>query len=199
MIIITLDLEGVLVPEIWQAVAQNTGIIELNRTTRDEPDYDKLMNYRLNILREHKLKYSDIYKVINQVEPLTGAVDFVARLRAKFQLIILSDTFAEFAEPLMIKLNKPTLFCHNLIINNDEIIGYKLRQSNQKAHAVRALQSLNFEVLAAGDSYNDVGMLTAANKGFFFHSPENIRREYPQFLAFEKYDDLFNAINSYIA
>lgn len=195
MIVITLDLEGVLIPEIWQAVAKKTAISELNRTTRDEPDYDKLMHYRLDILKTHNIKYSDIFKVIEEVNPLVGALEFLQKIRKNYQLIILSDTFWQFAQPLLPKLNYPTLFCHNLIIKNNIISGYQLRQSNQKAKAVSALRELNFKIIAAGDSYNDVEMIKNADYGFFIHSPESICKQFPQYPAFDDYDSLWENIN----
>lgn len=196
MLVITLDLEGVLVPEIWQAVAKKTGIDALNRTTRDEPDYDKLMHYRLAILKKHNLAYSDISNIIREVSPLDGARNFLDQLRAHYPLIILSDTFMEFAKPLLPALGMPTIFCHTLTIENDQLVGYQLRQQNQKEHAVKALQSLNYRVIAAGDSYNDTSMLKAANKGFFFHAPSTIQAQFPQFEAFDDYNDLLQAINT---
>jgi phosphoserine / homoserine phosphotransferase len=188
--IVTLDLEGVLVPEIWIAVAEKTEIPELRRTTRDEPDYDKLMRGRLEILARHHLKLSDIQSVIASLKPLAGAKEFLDELRSFTQAIILSDTFEQFAAPLMKQLNWPTLFCHRLIVENDRIADYQLRQSDQKRKAVAALKSLNYRVVAAGDSYNDTGMLCAADEGFLIHAPENVKREFPQFQAVESHREL---------
>lgn len=195
MDLITLDLEGVLVPEIWQAVATKTGIEALNRTTRDEPNYDTLMAYRLEILKKHQLRYTDISAVIAEVSPLEGARAFLDALRQDYPLIILSDTFAQFAQPLLPALGMPTIFCHELIIENDVITGYRLRQANQKKWAVEAFQSLNYHVLAAGDSYNDTAMLLAADAGFFFHAPQTIQAQFPQLKAFDRYDDLRQAFD----
>jgi phosphoserine/homoserine phosphotransferase len=197
--IVTLDLEGVLVPEIWIAVAEKTGIEKLRLTTRDIPDYDVLMRGRLKILAEHNLKLSDIQEVISTLRPLEGGREFLEELRERTQVIILSDTFAEFAQPLMRQLGWPTLFCHNLTVENDRVIGYRLRQENQKQRAVAALKDLNFFVVAAGDSFNDTAMLAEANVGFLFHAPENIKRQFPHFRAFEKYGDLMAEIRAAIA
>ncbi len=191
MNIVCLDLEGVLVPEIWIAFAQKTGIEELKRTTRDEPNYDVLMRYRLNILKENNLKLNDIQKVIGSLEPLNDAKEFLNELRKHFQVVILSDTFYEFAMPLMEKLNMPTLFCHHLEMNQEnEIINYHLRQKNQKAQAVQVLKSLNFKVFSSGDSYNDLGMLKESDQGFFYNPPENIKNDYQEFPAVYHYQDL---------
>lgn len=192
--IVTLDLEGVLVPEIWIAFAEKTGIPELKRTTRDEPDYDVLMRGRLKILDEHGLKLSQIQEVIGTLEPLPGAKEFMDELRSLTQVIILSDTFEQFAKPLMRQLGWPTLFCHRLVVENDRIVNYQLRQPNQKAKSVAALRSLNYKVIAAGDSYNDTTMLLEANTGFLFHAPDNVKREFPQFKAFDDYGDLLTAL-----
>jgi phosphoserine/homoserine phosphotransferase len=194
--IVTLDLEGVLVPEIWIAFAEKTGITELRRTTRDEPDYDVLMKGRLGILDQHKLKLGDIQEVIGTLSPLEGAKAFLDELRSLTQVIILSDTFAEFAQPLMRQLGWPTLFCHQLEVQDGRIVNYKLRQPNQKQHAVAALKSLHYKVIAAGDSFNDTTMLKEADVGFFFHAPEAIQKQFPQFKPFEKYDDLLAAIKA---
>jgi phosphoserine/homoserine phosphotransferase len=188
--IVALDMEGVLTPEIWIAVSDKTGVPELRRTTRDEPDYDKLMHYRLNILDQHGLKLSDIQRVIGTLRPLDGALDFLRELRASTQVIILSDTFEEFAQPLLRQLEWPTLLCHKLEVVNDRIVNYRLRISDQKRHAVAALKSLNYNVIAAGDSYNDTAMLREANVGILFRAPENVRKEFPQFKAIESYKDL---------
>lgn len=192
--IVTLDLEGVLVPEIWIAFAEKTGIKELRRTTRDEPDYDVLMRGRLKILDEHGLKLGDIQEVIGTLSPLPGAKAFLDELRARAQVIILSDTFAEFAQPLMRQLGWPTIFCHQLEVADGRIVNYRLRQPNQKQRSVAALKALNYRVIAAGDSFNDTAMLGEADAGFFFHAPEAIQRQFPQFPPFERYEDLLAAI-----
>jgi phosphoserine/homoserine phosphotransferase len=187
-------MEGVLTPEIWIAVSEKTGVPELRRTTRDEPDYDRLMNDRLNILDQRGLKLSDIQGVIGSLRPLDGALDFLRELRALTQVIILSDTFEEFAQPLLRQLEWPTLLCHKLEVVNDRIVNYRLRISDQKKNAVAALKSLNYNVIAAGDSYNDTAMLQEANVGFLFRAPENVRKEFPQFKAIETYKDLYQLI-----
>jgi phosphoserine / homoserine phosphotransferase len=193
--IVTLDLEGVLVPEIWIAVAERTGIDALRRTTREEPDYDVLMRGRLEILREHGLKLEDIQAVIDTLSPLDGAKEFLDELRQVTQVILLSDTFAEFAQPLMRHLGWPTIFCHQLEIARDgSIANYKLRQSNQKQHAVAAFKALNYRVIAAGDSFNDTTMLGEADVGFLFHAPDSIKSQFPQFKAYDEYSDLRDAI-----
>jgi len=192
--IVTLDMEGVLTPEIWIAVAERTGIPELRRTTREEPDYDKLMNYRIGIMDRHGITLSRIQEVIGGLEPLPGALDFLAELRRRTQLIILSDTFEQFAQPLMRRMDWPTLFCHRLVVENDRITGYRLRLPDQKRRAVEALQALNYRVIAAGDSYNDTTMLGQADHGFLFHAPENVVREFPRFPALESYDDLLKRL-----
>ncbi len=192
--IVTLDLEGVLVPEIWIAVAERTGIEELRRTTRDEPDYDRLMGYRIDLLERHGLTLSLISDVIAGLSPLDGARAFVDELRARTQLIILSDTFEQFGRPLMAQLGFPTLFCHRLVVADDRIVGYRLRQPDQKRHAVEAFRSLNYRVIAAGDSYNDTAMLGAAHAGFLFHAPPNVITEFPQYPALDTYEDLLAAI-----
>ena len=197
MQVVCLDLEGVLIPEIWIAFAERTGIPEFRRTTRDEPDYDKLMRYRLGLLRQHGLKLADIQDVIGGMAPLEGAQDFLDDLRARYQVIILSDTFYEFADPLMRQLGRPTLFCHRLEIDADGFVAeYRLRQPDQKRHAVDALKSLNFQVIAAGDSYNDTGMLAAADAGFFIHPPPAIAAQFPQFPAHASYVDLKASIDA---
>jgi phosphoserine/homoserine phosphotransferase len=189
--IATLDLEGVLVPEIWIAVAERTGIEALRRTTRDEPDYDKLMRGRLEILDAHGLRLADITDVIGGLTPEPGARDFLDQLRARMQVIILSDTFEQFARPLMRQLGWPTLLCHRLVVDaEDHIVDYQLRQPDQKRRAVEALQSLNFAVIAAGDSYNDTSMLAAADRGILFRAPANVVTEFPQFPAVSEYGDL---------
>jgi phosphoserine/homoserine phosphotransferase len=195
-VIVTLDLEGVLVPEIWIAVAEKTGIPELRRTTRDEPDYDKLMRSRLEILDRHGLKLSDIQQVIGTLKPLDGALEFVRELRANYQLIILSDTFEQFAQPLMRQLEWPTLFCHRLVVENDRIVNYQLRQADQKKKSVAALKGLNYFVISAGDSYNDTTMLLEAHVGFLFHAPENVKREFPQLKPFDTYADLLKVMHA---
>lgn len=197
--IVTLDLEGVLVPEIWIAVAERTGIEELRRTTRDEPDYDKLMGYRIDLLERHGLTMSLIADVIAGLAPLDGARAFVDALRTRTQLIILSDTFEQFGAPLMAQLGFPTLFCHRLVVADDRIIGYRLRQADQKRHAVEAFRGLNYRVVAAGDSYNDTAMLGAAHAGFLFHAPPNVIAEFPQYPALDTYDELLAAITAALA
>ena len=192
--IVTLDLEGVLVPEIWIAVAEKTGIKELQLTTRDIPDYDVLMTGRLKILDEHRLKLSDIQNVIATLQPLEGGAEFLRELRALTQVIILSDTFEEFAQPLMRQLDWPTIFCHRLVVTDGKIINYKLRQSNQKQKSVAALKGLDYRVIAAGDSFNDLAMLAEAHAGFLFRSPPAIQNQFPQFPALESYADLLAAI-----
>ncbi len=194
--IVTLDVEGVLVPEIWIAVAERTGIEGLRRTTRDEPDYDVLMRYRLDLLAEHRLTMSLIEDVIAGLEPLDGARAFLDELRERTQVILLSDTFEQFARPLMRQLGWPTVLCHRLVVADDRIIDYQLRQPNQKQHAVEALRALNYRVIAAGDSYNDTTMLGAADHGYLFHAPANVIAEFPQFPALDTYDDLRAAIGT---
>ena len=192
--VVTLDLEGVLVPEIWIAVAERTGVDALRRTTRDEPDYDKLMRYRIELLDRHELTMSLIADVIAGLAPLDGARQFLDDLRARTQVVLLSDTFEQFGRPLMAQLGWPTLFCHQLVIADDRIVDYRLRMADQKRHAVDALRALNYRVVAAGDSYNDTAMLAAADAGFLFRAPANVRAEFPQFPALDTYDDLRNAI-----
>ena len=194
--IVTLDLEGVLVPEIWIAVAEKTGLKELRRTTRDEPDYDQLMRGRLEILDRHGLKLSDIQQVIGTLRPLDGGREFLDELRALTQVIILSDTFEEFARPLMRQLNWPTLLCHRLVVEDDRIVNYQIRTPEQKQKAVAALKLLNYHVIAAGDSFNDTAMLGEANAGFLFRSPENIQKQFPQFKAVESYAELMKLIRA---
>jgi phosphoserine/homoserine phosphotransferase len=186
-----LDLEGVLVPEIWIAFAEKTGIEALKKTTRDEPDYDVLMQYRLNILRENGLGLAQIQEVISTLKPLEGAVDFVNWLRERFQVVILSDTFYEFATPLMKQLGYPTLLCHKLEIDNaGNVANYRLRQANPKRQAIVALKSIYYRTIAAGDSYNDTTMLAEADAGILFHAPENVIQEFPQFPAVHTFDEL---------
>lgn len=197
MQIVCLDLEGVLVPEIWIAFAQRTGIDAFKRTTRDEPDYDKLMQYRLQLLRQHGLKLADIQEVIQGLEPMEGAREFLDGLRQRFQVIILSDTFYEFADPLMQQLGRPTLMCHRLLIDDEGYVAeYRLRQPDQKRHAVNAFKSLNFQVIAAGDSYNDTGMLSAADAAFFIHPPPGIVEKFPQFPVTNSYAELRASIDA---
>ncbi|HEY4417269.1 MAG TPA: bifunctional phosphoserine phosphatase/homoserine phosphotransferase ThrH [Verrucomicrobiae bacterium] len=196
--IVTLDMEGVLTPEIWIAVAEKTGIPELRRTTREEPDYDKLMRYRIEILDRHGIKLSQIQEVIGTLLPLPGAKAFLDELRTLVQVIILSDTFEQFAAPLMKQLNWPTLFCHRLIVENDRVTGYQLRQPNQKQKSVAALKSLNYHVISAGDSYNDTTMLGEANLGFLIHAPDNVKKEFPQFKAVESHAELLKFIKGAI-
>lgn len=194
--IVTLDLEGVLIPEIWVAVAEQTGIHGLLRTTRDEPDYDVLMRYRLGLLVEHGLTMSLIEDIISGLAPLSGAYDFLTKLRANTQVIILSDTFEEFAQPFMRQLNWPTVLCHRLVVTNDHIVDYRLRQPDQKRKSVQAFHRMNYRVVAAGDSYNDTTMLGEADAGFLFHAPANVIAEFPQFRALDSYDELFDAITA---
>lgn len=192
--IVTLDLEGVLVPEIWIAVAEQTGIEALRRTTRDEPNYDALMKYRLNILNEHELKLSDIQGVIGGMSLLSGAKQFLDTLRSRTQVIILSDTFLQFVNPLMRLLGWPTLFCNHLEIQGDRVLGYNLRQRDQKRQSVLALKGLNYNIISAGDSYNDTTMLAEADRGIFFRAPANVKAEFPQFPAVVEYSDLMAEI-----
>ena len=197
MQVVCLDLEGVLVPEIWIAFAERTGIPEFRRTTRDEPDYGKLMRFRIGLLREHGLKLADIQAVIAGMAPLDGAKDFLDGLRSNYQVIILSDTFYEFADPLMRQLGRPTLLCHRLEVDEAGFVtGYRLRQADPKRHAVNAFKSLNFQVLAAGDSFNDTGMLAAADAGFFIHPPESIVAQFPQFPVHHDYPSLRASIDA---
>ena len=189
-------MEGVLTPEIWIAVAEKTKIPELRRTTRDEPDYDKLMRGRLAILDRHGLKLSDIQNVIGTLQPLPGAKEFLDELRSLVQVVILSDTFEQFATPLLRHLNWPTLLCHKLVVENDRIVDYKLRVPDQKKKAVAAFKSLNYHVISAGDSYNDTAMLLEANVGFLIHAPENVKREFPQFKAVESHAELLKLIKA---
>jgi len=196
--IVCLDLEGVLVPEIWIAFSEATGIPEFRRTTRDEPDYDKLMRFRIDLLQKHKLKLSDIQKVIGGMVPLPGAEDFVSSLRERTQFIILSDTFEEFARPLMAKLGYPTLFCNHIETAADgSVSGYTLRQQNGKKCSVAAFKTLNFRVFAAGDSFNDLAMIQEADSGCLFRAPQAIRKEYPQIPCVENYGELLNLIDRF--
>ncbi|MBQ3084632.1 MAG: bifunctional phosphoserine phosphatase/homoserine phosphotransferase ThrH [Clostridia bacterium] len=197
MNIVCLDMEGVLVPEIWIAFAEATGIPELKRTTRDEPDYDKLMAYRLNILKEHGLGLKEIQATIETIDPLPGAKEFLDELRATTQTIILSDTFEQFAAPLMKKLGMPTIFCNTLEVAEDgTITGYKMRVEKSKLTTVKALQSIGFDTIAAGDSFNDLGMIQASKAGFLFRSTEQIKKDYPNIPAFEEFDDFLAAIKA---
>lgn len=195
MYIVCLDLEGVLVPEIWITFAEATGIPELKRTTRDEPDYDKLMNYRLSILKEHGLGLQEIQDTIATIDPMPGAREFLDELRSITQVIIISDTFTQFAGPLMKKLGYPTIFCNSLeAAPNGEITGYKMRIENSKLSTVKALQSIGYETIAGGDSHNDMGMIKASKAGFLFKSTEQIKRDNPQIPAYETYEELMAAI-----
>lgn len=195
MNIVCLDLEGVLVPEIWIAFAKESGIPELTRTTRDEPDYDKLMNWRLGILKEHGLGLKEIQETIAKIDPLPGAKEFLDKLRETTQVIINSDTFTQFAAPLMKKLGWPTIFCNTLEVAKDgTITGFKMRCEQSKLSTVKALQSVGFETIASGDSHNDLGMIQASKAGFLFRTTDQIKADYPQLEAFEEYDDLFEAI-----
>lgn len=196
--IVTLDMEGVLTPEIWIAVAEKTGIPELRRTTRDEPDYDKLMRGRLKILDEHGLKLSDIQKVIGNLRPLPGAKEFLDELRSRVQVIILSDTFEQFAAPFLRQLGWPTLLCHRLVVENDRIVDYQLRVPEQKQRAVAAFKLLNYHVIAGGDSFNDTAMLIEAQVGFLFRAPPNVIQQFPQFRAVEAYDEFLSLIQAAI-
>ena len=195
MNIVCLDLEGVLVPEIWIAFAKESGIPELTSTTRDEPDYDKLMNWRLGILKEHGLGLKEIQETIAKIDPLPGAKEFLDKLRETTQVIIISDTFTQFAAPLMKKLGWPTIFCNTLEVAKDgTITGFKMRCEQSKLSTVKALQSVGFETIASGDSHNDLGMIQASKAGFLFRTTDQIKADYPQLEAFEEYDDLFEAI-----
>ncbi len=193
--IVCLDLEGVLVPEVWIAFAEATKIPELRRTTRDEPNYDKLMHGRIELLSKHGLRLGDIQRVIGEMDPMPGARDFLDRLRAQEQLIILSDTFYQFAAPFMQKLGQPTLFCHQLLADDaGRVTGYQLRVPDSKRRAVLALKEIGFDVLAAGDSYNDTTMLTAADRGVLFRCPDNVAAEFPQFPRTNTYEELWRAL-----
>ena len=195
MYITCLDVEGVLVPEIWIAFAEASGIPELKKTTRDEPDYDKLMKWRLGILKEHGLGLKEIQETIAKINPMPGAKEFLDELRSMTQVIIISDTFTQFAAPLMKKLGWPTIFCNTLEVADDgTITGFKMRCEQSKLSTVKALQSVGFETIASGDSHNDLGMIQASKAGFLFRSTEQIKKDYPQLEAFEEYDDLFEAI-----
>ena len=200
MIITCLDLEGVLVPEIWIAFADTVGIPELRRTTRDEPDYDKLMKYRIAILKEHGLGLKEIQDTIKKIDPLPGAKKFLDELRSCCQTIILSDTFSQFAAPLMEKLGQPTIFCNELIVSDSgEITGYKMRCEKSKLTTVKALQSIGYDTIASGDSYNDLGMIKASRAGYLFRSPDSIREENPDIPAYDHYADLLDAIKGVLS
>jgi phosphoserine / homoserine phosphotransferase len=192
--LLALDVEGVLLPEIWIAVAERTGIDELRRTTRDEPDYDALMRGRLELLDRHHLTLTLITDTIAGLTPVPGAVEFLDGLRERTQVVLISDTFAEFARPLMAQLGWPTILCHNLEIVDDRIVGYRLRLPDQKRRAVQAFRGLGYKVIAGGDSYNDVSMLLAADAGFLFHAPHNVRAEFPQLTAYDTFEELAAAI-----
>ena len=195
MNIVCLDLEGVLVPELWVAFAEETGIPELKKTTRDEPDYDKLMKWRLGILKEHGLGLKEIQETIAKIDPMPGAKEFLDELRSMTQVIIISDTFTQFAAPLMKKLGWPTIFCNSLEVAEDgEITGYRMRVENSKYSTVKALQSIGFETIASGDSHNDLGMIKASKAGFLFKSTEQIKKDNPELPAYETYDELMEAI-----
>ena len=195
MNIVCLDLEGVLVPEIWVAFAEETGIPELKKTTRDEPDYDKLMKWRLGILKEHGLGLKEIQETIAKIDPMPGAKEFLDELRSMTQVIIISDTFTQFAAPLMKKLGWPTIFCNSLeVAENGEITGYRMRVENSKYSTVKALQSIGFETIASGDSHNDLGMIKASKAGFLFKSTEQVKKDNPELPAYETYDELMEAI-----
>ena len=199
MEIVCLDLEGVLVPEIWIAFAEETGIPELKRTTRDEPDYDKLMKYRLNILKEHGLGLKEIQETIAKIDPIPGAKEFLDKLRELTQVIIISDTFSQFAGPLMKKLGYPTIFCNSLVVaDNGEIVDFKMRCEKSKYTTVKALQSIGYDTIASGDSHNDLGMIQASKAGFLFKSTDAIKAEYPEIPAYETYDELYAAIKGVI-
>lgn len=195
MNVVCLDLEGVLVPEIWIAFAKESGISVLTKTTRDEPNYDKLMKWRLEILREHGLTLKDIQATIAKIDPMPGAKEFLDKLRRLTQTIIVSDTFTQFAQPLMEKLGMPTIFCNELVVGEDgTIVDYKMRCEKSKLTTVKSLQAMGFDTIAAGDSFNDLGMIQASKAGFLFRSTEQIKKDYPQYEAFESYDDLLAAI-----
>jgi phosphoserine/homoserine phosphotransferase len=200
MHVVCLDLEGVLVPEIWIEFSKATGLSELKITTRDEPDYDKLMKFRIEVLAKNGLKLRDIQKVIGGMDPLPGAREFIAEARALTQVIILSDTFTQFAQPLMAKMDYPTLFCNELEIGSDgAVTGYKLRQSDGKRHAVEALKSINMKVMASGDSYNDLAMIQTAHTGALFRAPDTIKKQHPEVPAYETYQELLDHVRRFIA
>lgn len=194
--VITLDVEGVLMPEVWIGIAELTGIKELQRTTRDEPDYDALMRYRLEILRQHSLKMSTVGEVLTEIKPLDGARAFLDELRSRHQVILLSDTFEQYASAMMPHLDMPTIFCHRLVVVDDVIVDYELRTDDHKRRTVRALQDLNFHVTAGGDSFNDLSMLNAANAGALFHAPASIIDANPQLASFDRFDDFLAWIDA---
>lgn len=194
--LVALDAEGVLIPEVWVAIADATGIDELYRTTRDEPDYDVLMKGRLAVLAEHKVTMTQIQEIIAGLDALPGACSFLDELRERTQVVILSDTFEQFGVPMMCHLNRPTMLCHRLVIEDDLIVDYELRMADPKRNAVQAFQSLNYRVVAAGDSYNDTTMLAQADAGFLFHAPQNVIEEFPEFPALDCYDDLLEALTN---
>ena len=197
--LVALDAEGVLIPEVWVAIADATGVDELRRTTRDEPDYDVLMKGRLAVLSEHKITMSQIEKIIDDLDALPGACAFLDELRKRTQVVILSDTFEQFGVPMMCHLNRPTMLCHQLVVEDDRIVDYKLRIADPKRSAVQAFQSLNYFVVAAGDSYNDTTMLAQADAGFFFHAPpQNVIDEFPEFPALDTYDELLESLTDAI-
>lgn len=197
MNVVCLDMEGVLVPEIWIAFAKESGISVLTRTTREEPDYDKLMAWRIDILNQHGMTLKDIQATIEKIEPMEGAKEFLDELRSLTQVIILSDTFTQFAMPLMKKLGMPTIFCNELVVNEkDQITGHRMRVENSKLTTVKHLQAMGFETIAAGDSFNDLGMIGASKAGFLFRSTEQIKADYPQYPAYESYDELLRAIKA---
>jgi phosphoserine/homoserine phosphotransferase len=194
--VICLDVEGVLMPEVWVELAELTGIEELRRTTRDEPDYDVLMNYRLGILADHDLTMSTVAEVLAEIEPLDGATKFLDALRSRHQVLLLSDTFEQYAAAMMPHLGLPTIFCHRLIVDNDRIVNYELRTPDHKRRTVEAMQALNFHVTAGGDSFNDLSMLNAAEAGSLFHAPDQIIADNPQLASFQEYDDFLHWIDS---
>ena len=196
MEIVCFDMEGTLTPEIWEQIASNTGIEEFNKTTRDIPDYSDLMDFRLKVMKENNLKLSDIQKASGELELLDGAAEFLSRIRENFQVVILSDTFHEIAKPLMRKMGFPLLLCHNLEVNNDEVISYKLRHKQAKKQAILSFQSIGYRCIAAGDSFNDIQMFEVAESGFFINAPDKISSQYPGIPSFHNYDDLENAIKN---
>ena len=196
MEIVCFDMEGTLTPEIWEQIASNTGIEEFNKTTRDIPDYSDLMDFRLKLMKENNLRLSDIQKASGELELLDGAAEFLSRIRENFQVVILSDTFHEIAKPLMRKMGFPLLLCHNLEVNNDEVISYKLRHKQAKKQAILSFQSIGYRCIAAGDSFNDIQMFEVAENGFFINAPDKISSQYPDIPSFHNYDDLENAIKN---
>ena len=196
MEIVCFDMEGTLTPEIWEQIASNTGIEEFNKTTRDIPDYSDLMDFRLKVMKENNLRLSDIQKASGELELLDGAAEFLTRIRENFQVVILSDTFHEIAKPLMRKMGFPLLLCHNLEVNNDEVISYKLRHKQAKKQAILSFQSIGYRCIAAGDSFNDIQMFEVAESGFFINAPDKISSQYPDIPSFHNYDDLENAIKN---